>query len=157
MSAKLRDGIVKRGTGWSYVVRVADPATGLTRPKWVGGFVSEDAAKAARDDARVAARRGEYVDRASVTVREYLLEWLETHAGSVKPKTMAGYRYNLEHWVIPQIGGQRLQGLRPAAVSALYRELAASGGRGGRPLSAQSVETVHRTLRKALNDALNVE
>ncbi len=157
MSAKLRDGIVKRGTRWSYVVRVADPATGLTRPKWVGGFVSEAAAKAARDEARVSARRGEYVDRDAITVREYLLDWLETHAGSVKPKTLAGYRYNLEHWVIPRIGGQRLQGLRPAAVSKLYRDLAAGGGRDGRALSASSVDTVHRTLRLALGDAVNVE
>jgi len=157
MSAKLRDGIVKRGTRWSYVVRVADPATGLTRPKWVGGFVSEAAAKAARDEARVSARRGEYVDRDVITVREYLLDWLETHAGSVKPKTLAGYRYNLEHWVIPRIGGQRLQGLRPAAVSKLYRDLAAGGGRDGRALSASSVDTVHRTLRLALGDAVNVE
>ncbi|MGI8994174.1 MAG: tyrosine-type recombinase/integrase, partial [Nocardioidaceae bacterium] len=78
-----------------------DSATGASRPKWVGGFATEAAAKAARDEARVSARRGEYVDRDAITVREYLLDWLETHAGSVKPKTLAGYRYNLEHWVIP--------------------------------------------------------
>ncbi len=154
---RVKDGLVKRGATWSYVVRVSDPETGLSKPRWVGGFASESAAKAARDEARVAARRGDYVDRAGITVREYLLEWLETHAGSVKPKTLASYRYHVEHWVIPRIGGQRLQGLRPAAVSQLYRDLSASGGRGGRPLSAQTVETVHRTLRKALNDAVNVE
>lgn len=115
------------------------------------------AAKAARDDARVSARRGEYVNRASITTREYLLEWLDTHAGSVKPKTLAGYRYDIEHYMIPRIGGQRLQALRPAVVSKLYRDLAGSGGRNGKPLSARSVEHVHRTLRKALNDAVNVE
>ena len=157
MNGRVRDGVVKRGSRWSYVIRVVDPATGRSRPKWVGGFSSEAAAKAARDDARVAARHGEYVDKDSVKVREYLLEWLETHAGSVKPKTLMGYRYDLEHYVIPRIGGQRLQGLRPAAVSKLYRDLAASGGRGGRPLSARSVDHVHRTLRKALNDAVSVE
>jgi hypothetical protein len=157
VNAKLKDGIVKRGDKWSYVVRVADPETGLTRPKWVGGFFSEAAAKAARDEARVSARRGEYVNRDTVTVRDYLLEWLETHMGSVKPKTLAGYRYDVERYVIPRIGGQRLQGLRPAVVSKLYRDLASGGGRGGQPLSARSVEHVHRTLRKALNDAVNVE
>jgi len=157
VNAKLKDGIVKRGDKWSYVVRVADPETGLTRPKWVGGFFSEAAAKAARDEARVSARRGEYVNRDTVTVRDYLLEWLETHMGSVKPKTLAGYRYDIERYVIPRIGGQRLQGLRPAVVSKLYRDLASGGGRGGQPLSARSVEHVHRTLRKALNDAVNVE
>jgi len=155
--SKLKDGIVKRGSTWSYVVRVPDPETGVTRPRWVGGFPTEDAAKTARDAARVDARRGQYVDRDSMTVAEYLLEWLDAHAASVKPKTASGYRYNLEHWVIPRIGGMRLQGLRPAVVSKMYRDLAAGGGRGGRPLSASSVANVHRTLRKALNDAVNVE
>jgi integrase len=51
-----RDGIVKRGKTWSYVVRVHDPETGLSKPKWVGGFASEVDAKAARDQARVTAR-----------------------------------------------------------------------------------------------------
>jgi hypothetical protein len=56
--SKLRDGVIKRGSTWSYVARVQDPETGRSRPKWVGGFASEEAAKAARDEARVAARRG---------------------------------------------------------------------------------------------------
>lgn len=157
MTGKLKDGIVKRGARWSYVVRVADPETGLTRPRWVGGFLTEDAAKAARDAARVSARRGEYVDKDTITVRAYLLEWIETHAGSVKPKTLAGYRYDVEHYVIPHIGGQRLQALRPAVVSKMYRDLALSGGRNGGALSARSIAHTHTTLRKALNDAVNVE
>jgi hypothetical protein len=34
---KLRDGVIKRGGSWSYVIRVPDPATGVTKPKWVAG------------------------------------------------------------------------------------------------------------------------
>lgn len=157
MTGKLKDGLVKRGTKWSYVVRVADAETGITRPRWVGGFASEAAAKSARDDARVSARRGGYVDRDTATVGEYLLEWLETHAGSVKPKTLAGYRYDVEHYINPRIGGQRLQGLRPAVVSKMYRDLSVGGGRNGGALSARSIAHAHTTLRKALNDAVNVE
>lgn len=154
---EMRDGVIKRGATWSYVVRVPDPETGVTRPKWVGGFLSEGAAKAARDDARVAARGGLYVDRANDTVRDYLLEWLESHACSVKPKTLAGYRYDVEHYIVPRIGGQRLQGLRPVIVSKLYRDIALNGGRHGGPLSARTVAHAHTTLRKALNDAVHVE
>ncbi|MBA3719335.1 MAG: hypothetical protein H0W95_03465 [Nocardioidaceae bacterium] len=155
-SGQLRDGVVERGATWSYVVRVPDPVTGRTRPKWVGGFATEDAAKAA-GRGRVAARRGEYIDRAAITVREYLSEWLDTHANSVKPQTLAGYRYNVERYVVPYIGNRRLQGLRPADVSKMYLDLSSSGGKGGRPLSARSIDAVHRTLRKALNDAVRVE
>jgi len=56
MTAKVRDGVIKRGESWSYVVRVTSHETGRSRPKWVGGFPTETAAKAARDEARVAAR-----------------------------------------------------------------------------------------------------
>ena len=48
-ASKLRDGVMKRGQTWSYVIRVKDPETGISKPKWVGGFATEQAAKAARD------------------------------------------------------------------------------------------------------------
>jgi integrase len=155
--SKLRGGVIKRGETWAYVIRVPNPETGRTRPKWVGGFATEQAAKAARDEARVAARRGEYVDRSALTVREFLTEWIEAHTASVKPGTAAGYRADVERYITPRIGGLRLQSLRPAMLSKLYRELAESGGKDGRPLAASTVAHVHRTLRKALTDAVRVE
>ena len=157
MTTRLRDGVMKRGATWSYVVRVRDASTGRSSPKWVGGFRTEAEAKEARDNARVAAPRGEYVDRSSVTVEVYLREWLLTHSVAVKPKTLSGYRYDVEHYVIPHIGGLRLQSLRPATISKLYRELLDRGGRGAKPLSPRTVDHVHRTLRKALGDAVRVD
>jgi integrase len=154
---RLRDGVIKRGGSWSYVIRVRDPAIGVSRPRWVGGFETEEEAKAARDEARVRARRGGYVNRSTSTVAGYLAEWLETHASTVKPKTLAGYRHDIEHYIVPRIGRMRLQALRPAVISKLYRDLAEHGGRDGRPLSALTVAHIHRTLRKALADAVEIE
>ena len=154
---RLRDGVIKRGGSWSYVIRVPDPATGVSKPRWVGGFDTEEAAKAARDEARVRARRGQYVNRSASTVAAYLAEWLEAHATTVKPKTLAGYRHDIEHYIVPRIGRMRLQALRPAVISKLYRDLAEHGGRDGRALSATTVSHIHRTLRKALADAVDVE
>jgi integrase len=154
---KLRDGVIKRGGSWSYVIRVPDSATGVTKPKWVGGFKTEEEAKAARDEARVRARRGEYVNRSASTVADYLAEWLETHAAAVKPKTLAGYSHDIERYIAPHIGRMRLQALRPAVISKFYRDLADHGRQDGGPLSAWTVSDVHRTLRKALADAVNVE
>jgi integrase len=155
--SKLRAGVIKRGATWAYVIRVPDQETGRSRPKWVSGFATEDAAKAARDEARVAARRGEYVDRSALTVREFLTEWLQAHEASVKRGTIVGYRADVERYIVPRIGGLRLQSLRPAMLSRLYRELAEHGGKDGAPLSASTVAHVHRTLRKALTDAVRVE
>lgn len=86
-----------------------------------------------------------------------LTEWLETHASTVKPKTLAGYRHDIEHYIVPPMGRMLLQALRPAVISKLYRDLAERGGRDGRPLSALTVGHIHRTLRKALADAVEVE
>jgi integrase len=154
---KLRDGVIRRGGSWSYVIRVPDPVTGVSKPKWVGGFQTEEEAKAARDEARVRARRGEYVNRSASTVADYLAEWLEAHAAAVKPKTFAGYRHDIDHYIVPHIGRMRLQALRPAVISKFYRDLADHGAQDGGPLSAWTVSHVHRTLRKALADAVNVE
>lgn len=154
---RLRDGVIKRGGSWSYVIRVRDPATGVSKPKWVGGFETEEAAKAARDEARVRARRGDYVNRSPSTVADYLTDWLAAHASAVKPKTYAGYRHDIDHYIVPRIGQLRLQALRPATVSRLYKDLAEHGGRDGQPLSAWTVSHIHRTLRKALADAMQVD
>src|SRR5215470_2482713 len=84
--------VMKRGSTWSYVIRVRDPETGLSKPKWVGGFDSEEAAKAARDEARVKARTGHYIDHNRITVGSYLDQWLAGHAMEIKPKTLHDYR-----------------------------------------------------------------
>jgi hypothetical protein len=55
------------------------------RPNWREGFATEDDAKAARDDARVKARHGEYIDRNRITVTAYLGEWIDAHAMEIKP------------------------------------------------------------------------
>ncbi len=84
-------------------------------------------------------------------------EWVEAHASTVKPKTLAGYRHDIDHYIVPRIGRMRLQALRPAVISKLYRDLVEHGGRDGRTLSAVTVAHIHRTLRKALADAVDVE
>lgn len=53
----MRDGIIRRGSTYSYVVRERDPRTGGTKPRWVGGFATRAEAKKARDAARHAVHR----------------------------------------------------------------------------------------------------
>ena len=123
----------------------------------MGGFATEADAKAARDEARRAARRGEYVDRSGITVSEYLRDWLDAHAMETKPRTLASYRWLVRQYVDPRIGHLRLQSVRPTTLTGLYRTLLVSGGTGGRPLSEATVWKVHAVLRKALNDAVLYE
>jgi integrase len=154
---RLKDGVMQRGSTWSFVIRVVDPETGRSRPRWVGGFATERDAKSARDDARVKARRREYVDRSRVTVAEYLGQWLDDHEVEVKPQTMASYRDVVARYVVPRMGHMRLQGVQPAALTKLYRDLRETGGVRGMGLSPRTVDYVHAVLRKAFNDAVRVD
>jgi hypothetical protein len=88
----------------SYVIRVIDGTTGVSKPKWVGGFATEADAKAARDEARRSARRGEYVDRSGITVSDYLHDWLDARAMETKPRALANYRWLVRQYVDPRIG-----------------------------------------------------
>jgi integrase len=154
---KLRDGVMKRGKTWSYVIRVIDPETGVSKPKWVGGFATEDEAKAARDEGRVKARRGEYIDRNAITVGEYLDQWIDAHAVEIKPRTLASYRTMIRLYIKPHVGGLRLQSVRPARITKLYRDLIACGGEEGKPLGIATVMRTHAILRKAFGDAVLVD
>jgi integrase len=75
---KVKDGIAFTGKSWSYVLRVPDPITGRTKPKWVGGFDSEESALLARDEARVSLRKRTYVPPSERSVKEFIHTWLFT-------------------------------------------------------------------------------
>jgi integrase len=154
---RLRDGVMKRGRTWSYVIRVKDPEMGVSKPRWVGGFATEQEAKAARDEGRVQARRGEYTERNRITVTAYLDDWLDSHAMEIKPRTLLDYRACIRLYVTPRIGHLPIQTVRPSTITKLYRDLLASGGRHGRPLAVTTVTHLHAVLRKAFRDAVTVD
>jgi hypothetical protein len=148
---------MKRGNTWSYVIRVKDPETGVSKPRWVGGFATEEAAKAARDESRVKARRGEYIDRNRVTVTAYLDDWIDSHAMEIKPRTLQDYRSCIRLYVTPRIGKLPIQAVRPSTITKLCRDLLTSGGRDSQPLAVATVTHLHAVLRKAFRGAVVVD
>ena len=148
---------MRRGNTWPYVIRVKDASTGLSKPRWVGGFASEEAAKAARDEARVKARQGEYIDRNSIMVTAYLDDWLESHAMEIKPRTLLDYRACIRLYVTPRIGDMPIQAVRPSTIIKLYRDLLTRGSRNDKPLAVPTVTHLHAVLRKAFRDAVVVD
>jgi integrase len=156
-TSKLRDGVMKRGATWSYVIRVKDTETGISKPRWVGGYATEQEAKAARDEARVKAHRGEYIDRNRITVSAYLDDWIDSHAMEIKPRTLHDYRSCIRLYVTPRIGKLPIQAVRPSTITKLYRELLTSGGRNGKPLAVATITHLHAVLRKAFRDAVIVD
>ncbi len=135
---------MKRGATWSYVIRVKDAGTGISKPRWVGGYATEQEAKAARDEARVKAHRGEYIDRNRITVTAYLDDWIESHAMEIKPRTLHDYRSCIRLYVTPAHRPPAHSGRRPSTITKLYRDLLTSGGRDGKPFPSPPLPTCTR-------------
>lgn len=151
---EMRDGIIQRGSTYSFVVRERDPLTGTTKPRWVGGFPTRTAARKARDEARHGVNRGTYVAPQNLTVGQWLDRWIEAHSVTLKPSTTKSYRDNIARYLKPAIGHERLQSLSPSRLSILFKTLYESGGKDGKALSPRTVEFARAVLRRAMQDAV---
>jgi integrase len=103
-----------------------------------------------------AAHDGMLVEPSKVTLAEYLRAWF-SGAHGLAGKTVERYRQLAEQQIIPHLGAISLQALRPAHIADWHTKLLASGGQGGRPLSARTVGHAHRVLHRALERALGTE
>ena len=147
----VKNGISFNGKTYSYVLRVPDPDTGATKPRWVSGFDTEKQAKLERDKARIALATNTYVTVSGITLGDFLDKWIELHANQLKPTTLSKYRSYLRLYLKPGLGSIKLQELRPSHVQALYGQLLE------RPLSPSTVHYAGSILKLALNYAVDVD
>lgn len=91
-----------------------------------------------------------------MTVKECIAAWLDGAHG-LAPKTAERYRQLAEQQIYPHLGAVRLQMLKPAKVQEWHGILIKSGGKDGKPLSAQTVTHAHRVLHRALERGVENE
>lgn len=161
----------KTGKRWRIVYElpaVVDADTGevVRRQTTRRGFARERDAQRALRAALDSLENGTHVPPDRLTVAGWLTdEWLPSikprnaadarrHRGTVSAATWDAYRGALDRYVIPRVGGVRLQAVTPGQLDQLYDELEATGGKGGRPLSAKTVANVAGILHKAFADAV---
>lgn len=151
----MRGQVSKDGSGrwfFRFSVGSGDTRRHITRR----GFPTKKAADTALSEALTAAGRGDLASLtapSSVTVSEYLDQWLAARTG-IKVTTADSYRTIIRGWIVPTLGELPLKSLTGARIARWHTTLAASGGRGGRPLSQQSVTLAWRVLSMALSDAV---
>jgi integrase len=155
---KVKDGIAFTGKSWSYVLRVPDPISGKTKPKWVGGFDTEESALLARDEARVALRKRTYIPPSDRTLGEFISEWLNTvHKSQIKLSTFHNYEKVIRNYIIPGLGGLKLSDLKPTHIQKFYTETLEKPGVSGKPVEPRTVELAGAILKKCLRFAVEVE
>lgn len=95
------------------------------------------------------ADRGILPGPANLTVERYLISWLaDSIKGTVSRATYDGYKRDVHHHLIPQLGRRKLKELTPGDIRRLYRKMAERG------LKDRSIQYVHTTLRKSLKAAV---
>jgi len=68
---------------------------------------------------------------------------------------MVGYRSSVYNHLIPGLGAHRIDKLEAEHLEALYARMQAAPSKGGKGLSAGTAHLAHRTIRVALNEAVN--
>ncbi len=143
------------GGSWAYRIDLPAVRGQERRQVQVGGFVSEADARVALADALVEYDSDRPVRRAPDTVGGFLTDrWQRGIRQEVAESALSNYVSIVSTYVVPRIGDVRLSRLSTRQVEQLYVDLLAGGARDGGPLSATTVGQVHRTLRRAFNDAI---
>lgn len=154
----VKDGISFTGKSWSYVLRVPNPETGKTSPKWVGGFDSQESALLARDEARVALRKRTYIPPSERTVGEFLTTWIhDVHRTQLKPTAFSSYEKMVRVHIIPGLGHIRLSDLRPTDIQRFYSSMLTKLKSDGNLLKPRNAQYAGAILKKALKYAVQVE
>ena len=96
--------------------------------------------------------QGTYVNLPrALTLADYLTEWLQSHAElHCRPRTAEGYRFIVNHYLIPTLGRMRLCELRPSHAAGYCSDAVRRG------LSNRTVLHHFRLLHKALRDGVKL-
>lgn len=152
----MRGAIRRRGERWSYRIDLGlDPQTGRRRQLERGGFRTQREAQKAMRAALHELDSGALVEASTKPLGEYLREWLKGERLRLRPGAYDAARLHVDVYIAPRLGDVALKALTRPRVRSLYAELRESGRlRGGGGLSAKSVYNVHRTLSRALDEAV---
>lgn len=154
------DGMVrKREDGrWEGRIVVGHKANGDSIFRYVYADTQKELTAKLRQN--IEAYQGiDLTEQSRVTLSEWLDQWLEQMALTLRPSTLSHYRNDMEHHVKPYLGNRRLTQITAADLRKLYDTLKRKGRTGPRSgqcrgLSSTTVHGIHTTLHHALKAAV---
>ena len=132
--------VTKKGKNW-YVVLELDNEDGERDRRWIS-VRKALGPKAGSREAKALLRKylqefdeGTYIEPNEITVKEYLLQWLEDYVEpNVKPTTYSSYREKVNCHIIPSLGHIELAKLRKSKIKGFLAEKQKPGARAdGKP------------------------
>lgn len=124
---------------------------------------SFSSAKAAKDFAattEAAILSGRYADAKGITVREYLMTWLDTYTTNVRDNSKRGYISAINNQLVPRIGGEKLDGLTTAKIQWAYNDILATEYQPAKYREINGLKTLEKPAKtyspKTVRNAHNV-
>lgn len=146
--------VIERPSGWYAQWSSRDPGTGARRVHKRGAFKSEREARKFLTSQIAKVDAGTFVAAPKPKLMTEVLDSWFASKTKVRATTLAAYRVAVENWLKPRIGGVKLPALTEQHVQQLAKDLAATGGKSGGPLSARSVQLALVTLKQSINYAI---
>jgi integrase len=155
----IRKRVYKSGTTWQIIIELGIDENGKRKRMFKSTHGTRKEAEKEMQKMLNELDGGTFVKDTKITVASYLRNWIKIYVEpNLAPTTIDGYRSNVENYIIPRIGTILLQKLSPMHLHDMYLKLLDNGrldGRGG--LSPTTIRAIHRTLGKALDQALRME
>ncbi|WP_440960589.1 tyrosine-type recombinase/integrase [Paenibacillus nitricinens] len=148
----MKGKVFKRGKTWTYVVDLPpDPATGQRNQKKKGGFPSQKEADRALVALLASVHKGDYVPENNLTITAFFEIWLKEYALQKYKATVFDVEESIiNSRIIPVIGRQKLQQIKPLTINRFYNGLLEK-------YSPDYVRHIHAILRKAFRQAVKWE
>ncbi len=155
----IRKRVYKSGTTWQITIELGVDENGKRKRMFKSTYGTKKEAEKEMQQMLNELERGTFVEDTKITVATYLRNWIKIYVEpNLAPTTIDGYKSNVENYIIPRIGTILLQKLSPMHLQDMYLKLLDNGrldGKGG--LSPTTIRAIHRTLSKALDQALRME
>ncbi|MFC2016973.1 tyrosine-type recombinase/integrase [Chloroflexota bacterium] len=157
----MKGHIRQRAKGkWEITIDIgADAVTGKRRRHFetINGIKKDAQHRLA--ELLISIEQGRYIKKQPMlTLAIWLRQWLDGYVnGNLSPKTVDSYQHETQKYIIPRLGGIRLNDLRPEHIQKYMAEVLSSGRKrstGG--LSSRTVQYHYRILSKALDDAIRI-
>ncbi len=145
----MKGHIRKRGNIYCIIIDIGpDPETGKRRQKLFSEYKTK---KEAQDDVAKKTTEldeGTFVEPSKLTLKEYLLEWLEVKKMSLENGTHISYKAYINAYIIPNIRMVSLHKLTTIHIQKCYKATIDKG------IGNNSILLIHKILKSALNLAV---
>jgi integrase len=142
----------KRGERWTAYWFMSDPATGKRKQHSKGGFRTRKEAQDHLTSVLPSVASGTYKPDGKLTVEQLLGQWKAAKASEgLRIGTLTMYGGVIDGWLVPNVGGLRVNQLTPSVAGELVSKLRSpSGSRLGRgALSDRSIQLAVSILKAA--------